>query len=181
MYIVGLGNPGTKYIHNRHNAGIQFVDWLHDSYAQQHSWRKDTHGQCVFTDILEEKKRTVLVKPLSYMNISGQAVHSYLCSANSKPTYEQVVIAHDDLDLPVSAWKLDFGKGPKGHNGIVSLEEHFKTSLFWRLRIGVDNRNPDFRISGEAYVLDDFTQKEYEVVRAQYPSMRDAIYKQVTA
>ena len=177
MFLVGLGNPGKKYSHNRHNAGMQFVDWLYETCAATRPWLQDTHKQCEYTRIHVQEKNILLFKPLTYMNNSGQAVKSSLRSVAAQYELKHLVIAHDDLDLPLGTWKLDFGKGPKGHNGILSLEEHFGTPLFWRLRVGVDNRKPDIRISGETYVLSDFLPEEKILLDSQYTPMWEAVRK----
>lgn len=83
------------------------------------------------------------------------------------------VIVHDDLDLPLGKYKIQFGVGPKVHYGIQSVENELRTKDFWRVRIGVDNRDPDNRIPGDVYVLQDFTAEEKQILEGVF----DAILK----
>lgn len=179
MYLIGLGNPGKKYQHNRHNAGSLFVDWVFAQSGTSASWHSDPRKQCYYQHITFEANPLTLVKPLTYMNMSGVAVNALFRFLHSKISPEILVVAHDDLDLPVGSWKLDFGKGPKNHNGLISLEESLGSSSFWRLRMGVDARDPAMRTAGEVYVLQDFSQKEYDMMSSQYPRMWDTVKERI--
>ena len=90
---------------------------------------------------------------------------------NSGMRRENLVIAHDDLDIPLGKFKIQKGIGPKLHNGIESVEKSLGTKDFWRIRIGVDNRTPDNWIDGETYVLNDFRQNELDVIQALFPEV----------
>jgi PTH1 family peptidyl-tRNA hydrolase len=92
------------------------------------------------------------------MNESGVFVKKLVDQYKLEPS--NLYIAHDDLDIPLGAYKIQLGVGPKVHNGVNSVEEELGTKDFWRVRIGVDNRKPDDRTSGEEYVLQDFTAEE---------------------
>ncbi len=136
--IIGLGNPGTKYLKNRHNVGHMFVDFL-----------EKQGGLRGFQ----------LSKTDCYMNQSGGFVRRMLASHKSaSPT--DLYIVHDDLDIPLGKFKISFGTGPKVHNGVNSVSDALGTEDFWRIRIGVDARTPDNRVDGESYVLQDFIQEE---------------------
>ncbi len=137
--IVGLGNPGDQYTHTRHNAGFLFVDEL-AKHLEPHD------------------SRFRLLKPETYMNASGEAVAHEANYYKIAPA--DIIVIHDDLDLRLGLWKKQKGVGPKLHYGIQSIEEKLGTKDFYRIRIGVDNRNADYRIPGEAYVLQRFTDGE---------------------
>ena len=92
------------------------------------------------------------------MNDSGTVVSDLLTKHKVRP--EDLYIVHDDLDLPLGTWKLQYAKGPKEHNGINDIEQKLGTKDFWRIRVGVDNRKPENRESGEEYVLQDFLPEE---------------------
>ena len=92
------------------------------------------------------------------MNDSGRFVKKQTSAYNLVPSALYVV--HDDLDIPLGKFKIQFGHGPKDHNGIIDIEEKLGTKDFWRVRIGVDNRKPDDRTEGEDYVLQGFTEEE---------------------
>lgn len=158
--IVGLGNPGKKYENNRHNVGYMVVDAM---------TRMD-NGQWIMDKKLEAKilKSTnfISAKPVTFMNRSGAAVKKLI--VNFQLSIDSAYIIHDDLDIPLGQFKIQFGRGPKVHKGINSIEEALGTNEFWRVRVGVDNRNPDKRIPGEEYVLQDFTPKEIKVLEGVF-------------
>ncbi len=141
--IIGLGNPGEKYQNNRHNAGQMFIDYISNS-----------HPEFISGSDLKPLKTT------SFMNQSGAEVKKFVTYYKLPAT--DLVIVHDDLDLQFGKFKIQKSGGPKLHNGIISVEKTLRTKDFWRVRIGVDNRNPDNRIDGETYVLQDFTTQEKE-------------------
>jgi PTH1 family peptidyl-tRNA hydrolase len=97
------------------------------------------------------------------MNSSGEAVKKFTGENKVKP--EDIYIVHDDLDIPLGGYKIQLGKGPKLHYGISSIEGSLGETDFWRVRIGVDNRDIESRVSGEEYVLQDFTQGELTVLQ----------------
>ena len=166
MIIVGLGNPGPKYAHHRHNIGSVFVDSL---LSPTDSWHDDarTRSQTI------EHDGTTYLRSLTYMNESGIAVGSYMKKHFLSPT--SLVVVHDDLDFPVGQWKLSLGKGPPLHGGLLSIEEHLKTKEFWRLRIGVDARDPENRIPGIDYVLQNFVGDELARISREFPAMNEAL------
>lgn len=143
--LVGLGNPGTKYFHTRHNAGYLFLDYLS---------QKISLGQTVKT-----------LKPDTYMNQSGQAVAKAM--GFFKLSTDDLLVVHDDLDLRLGEFKLQFGKGPKQHNGVESIEQRLGTTQFWRLRLGIDNREAQKRTPGESYVLQNFSEQELKILQSQ--------------
>ncbi len=136
--LVGLGNPGEKYKNNRHNVGYMFVDYLENKIGK--------------------KKDIIVAKTQVFMNESGRAVNKLTNTYNLEPN--TLYIIHDDLDIRLGEYKIQKGKGPKLHNGIESIEQTLQTKDFWRVRIGVDNRDEDNRIPGEKYVLQDFVPEE---------------------
>lgn len=154
MLIVGLGNPGTKYNNTRHNVGFFLLDRLATDLDGQ--WLMDKKSNSVII----KHTQCILVKPQTFMNTSGEAVSKIInyYSQDSNNLY----VAHDDLDLVLGEYKIQKGKGPKVHGGINSIEERLGAKDFWRIRIGVDNRDPDNRIKGEEYVLQKFSKEEKE-------------------
>lgn len=139
--IVGLGNPREKFQKNRHNVGHLFIDYLSDKQLPPGLMIKKTN---------------------SYMNESGVFV-SRLVSENHLEL-SNLWIVHDDLDIRLGEYKLQLGKGPKLHKGILSIENELDGDTFWRIRIGVDNRGQGRRESGEEYILQDFTQEELKIL-----------------
>jgi len=146
--VVGLGNPGEKYKNTRHNAGFLVAEALQKRISNQKI----------------ASLRVKIFKSDKFMNESGACisvlVHKY--SVNPSDLY----IIHDDLDIPLGSYKIQFGVGPKDHNGVNSIEAELGTKDFWRVRVGVDNRNPEDRIQGESYVLEDFKGDERKMLDA---------------
>ncbi len=130
--IVGLGNPGPEYESTRHNAGFWFVDLLAREHKGSFSREKKLHGESA--EIAVGGQRIRLLKPMTYMNLSGQSVGAAV-NYYKIPT-EHVLVAYDELDLPPGRMQLKFDGGSAGHNGISSVIEHIGTK-FWRLRFGV--------------------------------------------
>jgi PTH1 family peptidyl-tRNA hydrolase len=130
--IVGLGNPGPEYEATRHNAGFWFVDLLARANGASFSRERKLQGEAA--EIVLAGRRIRLLKPQTYMNLSGQSVGAAV-SYYKIPT-EQVLVAYDELDLPPGRMQLKFGGSSAGHNGIGSVIEHIGSN-FWRLRFGV--------------------------------------------
>jgi len=96
------------------------------------------------------------------MNLSGEAIKKIVKSY--KLQAKNLFVVHDDLDIRIGNYKIQKGVGPKVHNGIKSIEQSLNTKDFWRIRIGIDNRDSDFRGAGEKYVLSDFTKEEFQLL-----------------
>lgn len=151
---VGLGNPGEKYLDTRHNVGFAFLDKLSQKYESTFSSKKNFQ--------ISKLSDLILIKPTTFMNDSGVAVSEAVKNYKIKP--ENLFVVHDDLDLKLGTFKIQKGKGPKVHNGISSVEDHLKTNDFNRIRIGIDNREPESRIEGSIYVLSKFSKEEKEII-----------------
>jgi PTH1 family peptidyl-tRNA hydrolase len=141
--IVGLGNPGSEYEATRHNAGFWFVDLLASEHGGRFSTQRKLHGDTA--EITVAGQRIRLLKPTTYMNLSGQAV-SAAVNYYKIPT-ERVLVAYDELDLPPGRVQLKFDGSSAGHNGIGSVIEHLGTK-FWRLRFGVGHPRDQSQASG---------------------------------
>ncbi|MBI4099715.1 peptidyl-tRNA hydrolase [Candidatus Microgenomates bacterium] len=111
------------------------------------------------------------VKTNVFMNDSGKFVKRAV--SRQQIADSDLYIVHDDLDLPWGKYKIQFGVGPKVHYGIQSIENELRTGDFWRIRIGVDNRDSLNRIPGDKYVLEDFTKEEREILKGVF----DAVLK----
>jgi len=151
--ILGLGNPGPRYELTRHNAGFLVLDNLADKYKiklTQHKYRS-LYGKGEI-----EGLPVILAKPMTYMNESGKAVKALLSAFNLSP--EQILVAHDDIDLPLGKIKTKLKGGDGGQLGIRSTIETLQTREFYRVRIGVDR--PEDREDIVDYVLSPFTEEE---------------------
>ena len=163
--IVGLGNPEDKYERTLHNAGFWFVDAVARKYGGQFRYEKKFDAECCRVNI--EGEEVWLVKPQSYMNLSGGPVRGVMDYYRLKPG--GLLVAHDDIDLPPGTVRLKKGGGHGGHNGIRDVIKHFGAD-FMRLRLGVGHPGEKTRVTG--YVL---KRGSAEVERAVENNIDDAI------
>ncbi len=145
--IVGLGNPGAEYAATRHNVGFWWVDALAAAHGQSFKAEGKFHGELARVPIRGKDLR--LLKPATYMNRSGQSVGA-VCRYFAIPP-EQVLIAHDELDLPAGTARLKQDGGHAGHNGLRDTINVLGSRAFWRLRIGIDHPGDKSLVTG--YVL----------------------------
>lgn len=127
--IVGLGNPGAEYEDTRHNVGFWFVDRLARELKTTLAPQGKFHGQ------VGRSGELWLLQPMTFMNRSGQAVAALARFYRIAP--EEILVVHDELDLPAGAVKLKLGGGVAGHNGLKDVRAHLATADFWRLRLGI--------------------------------------------
>ena len=131
--IVGLGNPGSKYTETRHNAGFWFIEEVARKYSATFRPEKKFHGEVAKISL--EGKDIWLLKPDTFMNRSGLAVQSLL--SFYRITAEQLLVAHDEIDLPPGTAKLKTSGGHGGHNGLRDIISQLGSKDFHRLRIGI--------------------------------------------
>lgn len=159
--IVGLGNIGTKYENTRHNAGFLFVDYLIHVFLKEldfHADIEEKDGYKLYNFRFMDLK---ILKPQLMMNLSGEAIYKYLKYQNY--ALEEILVVHDDLDLGIGKYKLQHKKSPRQHNGIISIENHLAGNSFYRLRLGIENRESRV-ISGVDYVLMKFSSEERSIL-----------------
>lgn len=149
--IVGLANPGNHYMLTRHNAG----EWFVNLFIPSNAWKTESslHARVAKKDIL-------FAIPTTYMNLSGQAVQALCHYYKIKP--EEILIAHDEIDLPVGTIRLKQEGGHGGHNGLRDIIKHLGTQEFWRLRIGVGR--PVVSSQVEHYVLSPPSKEERQQI-----------------
>ena len=131
--IVGLGNPGEKYERTRHNAGYWWVDAIAES--KRAAWKKESKFSGFTTRVEEGGREFILLKPSTYMNESGRSVSAVMRFFKIEPG--ELLVVHDELDLPPGAVKLKRGGGTGGHNGLEDIVDALDTKDFWRLRVGI--------------------------------------------
>lgn len=148
--IIGLGNPGSKFYHTRHNIGFRIIDLLCDKYncTWQNSQRLD------ISEIIIRNHTILLIKPQTFMNSSGE-IFQNLKNKGIKP--ENVLVLHDELERPFGDIKVKFGGSSKGHNGLKSIIS-FIGPNFYRLRFGIGRPNNKEEVP--AYVLSKFDKNE---------------------
>ena len=168
--IVGLGNPGKEYKNTRHNVGFMVLDKIAQNNDIQ--FRTNKKLQSDICKLKTENGELMLVKPQTFMNDSGVAVKKIVKFNNlTDEQLNNLYVIHDDLDIPLGSYKIQFAKGPKDHKGIKSIEDHLKSKNFWRLRIGIAGEDYQrIKLAGksmaEEYVLKLFRKKEQKAIEA---------------
>lgn len=158
--IVGLGNPGSKYETTRHNIGFMVVDaFAHDLNESFRIWGDGKIAELCQINLKGDK--FLLLKPLTYMNLSGQAVIT--AAAYFKILPENVCVIHDDLDIPFGDVRLKVGGGDGGHNGLKSITQQFGTSEYARIRMGIGRpEHPAMDVAD--FVLQSFKDSQWDTV-----------------
>jgi peptidyl-tRNA hydrolase, PTH1 family len=160
---VGLGNPESKFFSTRHNVGYMTIDALNAALKTKYKRKPPAFSQKFLQSIVwDYSPFAVLAKPMKFMNDSGVAVKKLVDAY--KPDLKDLYIVHDDLDIPLGEYKIQFAKGPKDHKGIKSIEDELGTDQFSRIRVGIENRKSGARAKGEDYVLESFTEDEKPVI-----------------
>ena len=175
ILLVGLGNPGDRYRDTRHNVGFMALDLIAERWGRP-PWRSKLHAETAQVDVpggQGDADRAVLLKPQTYMNRSGDSVQP--AAAFYKIAPENVVVVHDELDLPFGQVRLKSGGGVAGHNGLRSISLRLGTNDYVRVRIGIGRPPPEFRGSGADYVLQGFSPAEQAELAEVVQSAADAI------
>jgi len=178
--IVGLGNPGEQYKNTRHNAGFLALDFVlndgdefmeakpsHEFKSEMYSLQKDGH-------------KIILLKPLTYMNDSGQAL-KVICNFYKMDLAKDLLVIHDDVDLPFGTFRPTESSSAAGHNGIQSIIDNLGTQNFPRLRIGIEARASRADLPTEAFVLQNFTDQELTQLNSEiFPQIKKAVENFIT-
>ncbi len=146
--VVGLGNPGGKYEKTRHNAGFWWLDII--ANQARATFRRESRFQGAVAKVATSGGDLWLLKPETFMNNSGQAVTAL--ASYYKISGKEILVAHDELDLPPGGVKLKFSGGLSGHNGLKSIAANLGTQDFWRLRVGIGH--PRDNAASEREVID---------------------------
>lgn len=152
--IVGLGNPGSQYQHNRHNIGFMAVDEI----IRRHNFSEPKKKfQALVSEGSINGEKVLLMKPQTFMNLSGQAVQA--ACAFYKIPLDHVIVFHDELDIVSGKIRTKFGGGAAGHNGLRSIDEHLGQD-YWRVRLGVGHPGGKEAVLG--HVLGDFSKDDQD-------------------
>lgn len=167
-WIVGLGNPGTEYGATRHNIGFMAIDSLADRFGIQVHDRK---CKALIGEGRVGTEKVALVKPMTYMNASGEAVRAYM--DYYKADIEDVIVLYDDMDTELGKIRLRYQGSAGGHNGIKSILQHLGTRSFNRIRMGISRPEPGRSIVD--YVLSTFPKVESEDLKHTIERTCDAV------
>jgi PTH1 family peptidyl-tRNA hydrolase len=175
LLVIGMGNPGIEYEGSRHNVGADTVALLARRHGGQLGKSREKALTC---EVRIDGKRVALAFPQTYYNEAGSAAR-LLTHRYGIEDPQQVVVVHDELDLPVGRMKLKVGGGLAGNNGLKSIKAHLKTDEFLRVRIGVDK--PVNTLRGADHVLKKPTKKDREELDVVVQEAADAVELIVTA
>jgi len=168
MYLfVGLGNPGKEYKKTRHNVGFLTLDKLQEKLKSE-AFRENKK----FNAKISKNKNFVLVKPMTFMNKSGESVSKIV--SYFKVSLNEIVVIHDDVDILLGKIKIGFAEGEAGHNGVKSISGLLGSKNFWRIRIGVLSSLKE-KTETDKFVLANFTKNEQPVVDKIVDSIADEI------
>jgi PTH1 family peptidyl-tRNA hydrolase len=168
LLVVGLGNPGAEYRGSRHNLGAEVVELV----AQRHGGRlRKRKERALVDEVTIDGQRVALAIPVTYVNDSGHAVGALVRRFGVSPA--QLVVVHDELDLPVAELRVKSGGGLAGHNGLRSIVDHLHTQDFQRVRIGVGK--PASKEHGADHVLNRFGKRERAEVDVTVEQAADAV------
>lgn len=172
--VIGLGNPGQKYEGTRHNAGIMAVQEYLNSGQVEADWKE----QKKFKSLVFERAgipKAVFAFPQTYMNNSGEATSALVDYFKIKPETELLVV-HDEIDLPLGTVRISHDVSAAGHNGVSDIILKLGNQAFRRLRIGIESRKNQRIPPTEDFVLKDFTAEELEVLKeSSWPHAKKAI------
>ncbi len=168
--IVGLGNPGKEYERTRHNAGFLFLDFLRDSWGFP-KFSASARWKGAVSEGFRNGKKTILLKPETFMNRSGESVRALMDFYKFSPA--DIVVIHDDLDVPAGTFKMTESSRAAGHNGVADLIEKLGTQDFRRVRIGIGR--PTENIPADVFVLAPFSDEDQKALESLFPNIEAAI------
>ena len=161
--IVGLGNPGKEYENTRHNIGFSLLDVIANDKGLNFDSEK---FNAKYLELNINNERVILIKPLSYMNLSGIVVKKYM--DYFKISKDDILVIQDDLDMVLGKIKFVYNSSSGGHNGIKNIEQQISTREYVRLKIGISNNK---NIDTKDYVLDKFSKNDLEILDNTYSKL----------
>lgn len=149
--IVGLGNPGKTYIDTRHNIGFKIVE----KFNNQHNGNFKTKANYEYSELFINNQKVIIIKPQTFMNLSGSALSQVVSYYNIK--IEDIIVVYDDLDLDFSKIRIKKNSSSGGHNGVKDIINHLKTKDFLKLKFGI---NSPYKKQVKDFVLSNFSKDE---------------------
>jgi PTH1 family peptidyl-tRNA hydrolase len=171
--IVGLGNPGAQYHHTRHNAGFLALDFLAEKKGV--TFRHEKKFQAEIAELIIDSEKVLLVKPLTFMNCSGEPVRTLLNFYKVGP--EHLTVIHDDLDVKAGVLKMTDSSRSAGNNGVQSIIDALGTQDFKRIRIGIGRPTETLSacMPSHDYVLTPFTKEEQKMFEMTLPEIQSSL------
>lgn len=176
LFIVGLGNPGQKYTLTRHNVGFLAVDHLQQAWGGS-EWRDEKKFQAEISEAVFSGRKVYLVKPQAFMNHSGTPVRTLLNFYKATPG--ELIVLHDEVDIPFGKIKATLSSRAAGHNGVKDLIEELGTQDFCRLRLGV-GRSANPHLSTADHVLQNFSEAEFKALPPLFQEIETLLKAEIT-
>ena len=172
ILIIGLGNPGIKYENTRHNIGFAIIDNLQSTINNFSDWKQEKKLLAKISNGKIDKEKIILTKPQTFMNNSGVSVKKIIRNwktslqkvAKSNREIKNLIVIHDDVDLPLGKIKIVKNRGAGGHKGVQSIINELKTKNFIRIRIGIKPKIKKLK-NVEKFVLQKFNEEEKKIVK----------------
>lgn len=166
--IVGLGNPGREHVQQRHNVGFMAVDRMAERWRAD-NWKSKFSGDICAATI--QKHSVFLLKPQTYMNLSGDSVAQ--AARFYKIPIDKIIVLHDELDIPFASVRVKQGGGHGGHNGLRSIDACMGNANYWRIRIGIGHPGEKYLVT--PYVLGNFHDDERDTMDKILDGLADHI------
>jgi PTH1 family peptidyl-tRNA hydrolase len=178
ILIIGLGNPGIKYIKTRHNIGFRVLDeFQNENNFSNFEFSKKFNS--LISDGTIKNKTILLAKPQTFMNNSGKSVKDLINFYKMK--ISDIIVIHDDIDLVFGTIRISEKRGSAGHKGVKSIIKELGTKDFTRIRIGIRNQRPGTKKNTEKYVLEKFTEQEEQclekIIKESCHTLKIVIFK----
>ena len=178
--IVGLGNPGEKYEKTRHNIGFMTVDNLQLTVDKFSDWKLNKKLKFLIatgqmSNVKDQMSKVILVKPQTFMNRSGMAVKKLI--KNPKQLNKNLIVIHDDIDLPLGKIRIVKNRGAAGHKGVESIIKELGTKDFIRIRIGIKPEKKGWKTKNdiEKFVLKKFNKEEEKIIKETIKKTAEAV------
>lgn len=177
--IVGLGNPGAMYERTRHNAGFLALDkFLEHSGKKTENYHNKFQSQV--WDFQVNDTKIIVMKPQTFMNNSGQAVREAMRFYKADPTGDLIII-HDEIDLPLGRMRLVTDSSAAGHNGVQNIFDQLDTQNITRIRIGIESRQSRAELPTDSFVLSPFTTEELNILEQEVlPKVSEHVHAFIT-
>jgi len=165
--ILGLGNPGAEYSNSRHNAGRMAAEY----FAKKHNYPEFKYDK-KSDSLVSKKGKTIISLPETFMNKSGSAAAKLV---HPKKELKELVVVHDDLDIPLGRFKISYGKSSGGHKGVESVMRALKTKNFVRIRVGVSPKNKPAQKEVMEFIVGKFKPAESEIFKKVIKKISEAL------
>lgn len=179
LIILGLGNPGEEYQNTYHNVGWLALDYLREEFIRDGMSEKiGKWNSFKYSELSNQENKYILVFPNTYMNLSGKAVVEAIKNFNAD--ISNLIVIHDDSDLPIGELKRSIGSGAAGHNGVDSIINSLGTKDFYRIRVGIRNPKETTRKKAEDFVLSKISEADRNNLYLTFAELKSKVSEKST-